>query len=437
MANGVGLWIGASESTAVIIRDAAHSRTTAIDSDTTADVMSTEYIVRDTVLYMSENGTAIGSPGADDATAVSDFIGHLGDPDGVELGDGMAYQAADLYATAVFCLLDIASADLHGATNVVAAYPPQWPDRVLSSVRESLAYLGLRHVTLRPAQPVPALTDGEPSDDASTTATPAELAYAAAAVAVSIPDDPPTDEIPVVPVPITEEAYSALMPAVSKEVVLPSASTAMVHAASVAPSRRNGRTPLLVAAGFAAAFALATASIAFALRTDTSSEVPPIAAAPAGTIQPAPRPADIAPMALPALSPIEEPVVAEEWTPDPIPAPVADVSAPPAMPLPLIETSTTTVAPVITPTTTAPAITTPPTTPPEMTEHDWWYPGGPSDSTTERRFPGYGGFDDSWDYNWFDDPSVERSAGAESGTEYPNPLEGNGSSSGPAGLGNP
>jgi hypothetical protein len=359
MANGVGLWIGAAQSTAVVIRDGATSetaqRTGPIATTGTGPIAGIENIVRDTVLYMSADGTALGHPVADDAVAVSDFVDRIGDPAGVTLGDGAAYRAEDLYATALYCLLDLATADLTGDTEIVAAHPSTWPAEFRTAVRDSLDYLGLRHVRLEQA----AAADGT-----GAVAEPARVAAGVAlASAVAGADEPPTEEFPVIGgAMVDEQAYSALIPVVSAAdtVLLPAAAPVRIAPTTAAPPLRVSRTPLLVAAGFAAALALAGATIAFALRADTSSEIPEIiAAGPAPTTtEPPPAPAPVLPAAVEPISfptvttTVEAPTSTPVWTPPP--GPIVEVAAPLPPPVETPPPTTTTTPPTTTPETTTP-----------------------------------------------------------------------------------
>ncbi|MCX5042028.1 hypothetical protein OG921_02310 [Aldersonia sp. NBC_00410] len=376
MANGVGLWIGAAQSTAVIVRDG--------DASVTADGTGplTETIVRDTVLHMSAEGTTLGGPATDDAATVTvtDFVDLVGDPEGVPLDDGAAYRAEDLYATALFCLLDVASADLTGDTEVIAAYPPEWPADVRTAVRDSLDYLGLRHVRLQYA-PVSNGTARTPAEPARAAAVAAVAAVAAAA------DEPPTEELPVLRAAmVDEQAYSAVLPVVAaaNTVLLPPIA-APLRVAPTAPTAhvRTTRTPLLVAAGFAVAMVLTGATIAFALRTDTSSEIPAITAigpAPTTTppaLAPAPvLPAAAEPISFPTVTSVEAPPPTAVWTPPP--APVIEVAAS----VPPVESPSPTPTPTLPPATTTTPTTT--TTPPTTTEDEEPAPPEPTESTAEQ-----------------------------------------------------
>ncbi|MFZ2173778.1 MAG: hypothetical protein WAW17_07025 [Rhodococcus sp. (in: high G+C Gram-positive bacteria)] len=145
MSMGVGLRIGSVVSTAVV----------ASNDPGSADPI---VIVRDTVLHMCPDGTAIlgGSPPrtVGDTHTLSGFLARVGDPAGVAVGDGSRYRAEDLVAGAMRCLLrECEPLPDHGgrtggAPDIIASYPTKWDSAAVSALRDALDYADLSYLSL-------------------------------------------------------------------------------------------------------------------------------------------------------------------------------------------------------------------------------------------------------------------------------------------------
>ena len=233
MATGVGLRIADDECIAAIVADTdvpiatatdvpiatATDAAGAADSD---DTSAPHYIVRDSVLHMSDDGDAAlgGERPSDHSHSITGFFGAVGDPAGISVDDGPAYRAEDLVATALFCLINLAAEHLTGPAEFYATYPADWPEQQVSALRDALDYLGLRSVGLVSEGDLPASADGRDyTRHAARTALTAVLATPAG----TTPPDPSnaensldvTDVLPTLPAnEPTVQAYSEAMPTV-------------------------------------------------------------------------------------------------------------------------------------------------------------------------------------------------------------------------------
>ncbi|MFI6433790.1 Hsp70 family protein [Rhodococcus oryzae] len=149
MAAGLGLGVGGTNAVAVL-----HT----IESPRTGAEPAT--IARRATLQLTAAGEAIlGSP-LDAPDVISGFAAHAGDPAGLVIGDGSAYLAEDLVATAMHSLVHEAAEAFPGLSEqpeIVATHPARWSDATAQSMRDALAHVGLAGVTLVP-EPVAAVT---------------------------------------------------------------------------------------------------------------------------------------------------------------------------------------------------------------------------------------------------------------------------------------
>ncbi|WP_280264986.1 hypothetical protein [Nocardia wallacei] len=390
MATGVGLRIAEDECIAAIVGAAGEP-----DDDTPEP----HYIVRESVLHMSDDGDAAlgGDPPEGHSHSITGFVAAVGDPAGISVDDGEAYRAEDLVATALFCLINLAADHLNGPAEFYATHPADWPAQQVSALRDALDYLGLRSVVLVSEGELPG-PRGESGNapGASSPETPgrayarhaahAALAAVLATPAGTTPPDPThtenslivTDVLPALPTdePVAQ-AYSAAMPAYSADAPTaysagvptaysaaapadgPAASPAEPEAAATAEpppaaARRNRRTLLLVAA--AAVVGLVLGGVGMLLMRDApttpTTPLPNARSEPATTTAaPPPPPVFVAP---PPTTVIEETAEPETFEPAPPPPPPTTEPAPPPPP------PTTTTSPTRTP---RPTPTTPRRTP--------------------------------------------------------------------------
>ncbi|NLU84918.1 hypothetical protein [Rhodococcus sp. HNM0569] len=144
MTIGVGLRIGGIVSTAVVASNDPGSPDPVV-------------IVRDTVLHMSPDGTALfggaAPTGNPDVASVSGYLARVGEPEGVPVGDTM-YRAEDLVAGSIRCLLrdceplpDRGGAG-GGRPDVMVAYPTKWDTHSVAALRDALDYSGMSSVSL-------------------------------------------------------------------------------------------------------------------------------------------------------------------------------------------------------------------------------------------------------------------------------------------------
>ncbi|KAA0018936.1 hypothetical protein [Antrihabitans cavernicola] len=359
MATGLGLRVGDAESVAAIV--------------TSGRLSEPEYVVRPTVLHMSDDGdTVLGDAPADGTyKTVSDFVGHVGDPEGISVDQGDAYRAEDLVATAMFCLINEVGDRLGEPNRIVATYPAEWTGPTVDSVRDSLDYLGLNQVKL--------VRQDDAGSDKDLALGAALVAHDAASGTVPVsgaagdPQDM-TEEFPVTAGPMVgAQAYST---ATEIPIALPPLdvppSSQIVEAEAVPEKRR--KTPLIIAAGAAAVLALGGGAVAIALQSNDTTEVPTIRDAPTSAVVPPTTTRTSAPVVFaPPTQTQEQESVAPQTTQAPAPPPPPPVTTPP--PPPPVTT------PQPPPPTTEPPVTVAPTTVPseEPTETD--------SPTTTRHFP--------------------------------------------------
>ncbi|WP_072690027.1 hypothetical protein [Rhodococcus marinonascens] len=145
MSIGVGLRVGAVVSNAVVASNDPGSPDPIV-------------IVRDTVLHMCPDGTAILGGSAPrtigETHSVSAFLPSVGEPAGVEVGDGSRFRAEDLVAGAMRCLLrECEPIPDHGgrtggAPDIIAAYPTRWDSTAVSALRDALDYADMSYLSL-------------------------------------------------------------------------------------------------------------------------------------------------------------------------------------------------------------------------------------------------------------------------------------------------
>ncbi|RRQ29286.1 hypothetical protein DK926_04080 [Rhodococcus sp. Eu-32] len=264
-----------------------------------------------TVLFVHADGSA-SLGGTDDADA-TEFTGFVSDTD-----DRGEFSASDLTAMTMLCLLsDVAGPTNNGVDALAAAatYPATWTAEHIGSVRESMNHHGLGHVALvSEAEALRAWSESTLSTWAGSDSGIA-AARGAAAMASAYPVDAVTERIPV-----------------------------------AGGRRTSSRTPLFLAAGFAAVLTLAAGVTALALRGSDSTLVPTIdsadVAAPTTTVS-SPAPQIPFPTVVPIIEP-EGPVVV---------APTVEVTTPPETTPPVVEEPVSTHP--ATEETTTPDVTTP------------------------------------------------------------------------------
>jgi hypothetical protein len=374
MATGLGLRIGTYESVAAVV--------------TTGQESEPEYIVRNTVLHMTDGGDSyLGEAPEDVEThAISGFLANVGNPEGIVVDEGAGYRAEDLVATALFCLINLASPHLTPPTEIYATYPEHWSSEAIDALRDALDYLGLRSLNIISEAEVAVHAGEEPAHGAAL------VALAAAGDVAELADA--TEEFSAVAAPIRgpmvfAPAYSALTEPVG--VPLPSASSVSseaaespeepseeaeeaVVAAAPIPLAWYRRTPVLAAASVAAFLALGIGAAAALLQSPEKTEVPAIqnaeVPAPSTPVLTTEMPVNLPTTTARAEEPVQPVVVAPvqpvvETTPPPPPPP-----PPPTTPEPTTTTTvvtTTTVPPTATATPTTVPTTVPPTTVPPAT----------------------------------------------------------------------
>ncbi|MBF6214944.1 hypothetical protein IU433_14405 [Nocardia puris] len=354
MATGVGLRIADEDSTAAIVTDGGELH----------------YVVRESVLHMSDDGDTVlgGEPPADHSHSITGFVAAVGDPAGITVDDGEAYRAEDLVATALFCLINLTAEHLSGAAEFYATHPGGWPAEQVQALREALDYLGLKSVVLVSEADLPAVDTAEPGKSFSYDAARAALAAVLATPAGATPPDPTaaenstivTDVIPAVPVPETQQAYSAAMPiatALPTEAITDVPETP-APAPQPTPKEDRKRVTVLIAAAALVGLTLGGVGVALLFRGEDSPAVPPVRDAQSGvsttsTVAPPPPP-PAQPVAPPPAPITTEPPIVTTTTTEPEPAP------PPPPPTTTEEPTTTTVPPTTTPEeTTSPTRTRP------------------------------------------------------------------------------
>ncbi|MFC9896981.1 hypothetical protein ACFVMC_25125 [Nocardia sp. NPDC127579] len=375
MATGVGLRIAEDESTAAILTD---------DGEL-------QYVVRESVLHMADDGdTVLGGPApAANAHSIGGFLAAVGNPAGISIDDGEAYRAEDLVATALFCLINLTAEHLSGPAEFYATHPAHWLAQDVQALREALDYLGLRSVVLVSEADIPAVDTAEPNKSFAYDAARAALAAVLATPAGATPPDPGsaenstvvTDIIPQVPASAASaQAYSAALPAASSLALPPPVPAAAptptqalaAPAAEAAPApaeSRDRRIPLLIAGAALIGLLLGGIGMAVLFRGEETPAVPGVRDAKSEQSTVATTPPPIAPV-VPTTT---EPPVTITTTEEPEPT-----TAAPPPPTTTVEPTTeapsvTTAPPTSTTTTTTrrPRITVPTWRPPDL---DWTRP---------------------------------------------------------------
>ncbi|MFG1790344.1 hypothetical protein [Nocardia sp. NPDC049149] len=360
MATGVGLRIAEAESTAAIVTDGGDEPL---------------FIVRESVLYMSDDGDATlgGPPPDENAHAITGFVPAVGDPAGISIDDGEAYRAEDLVATALFCLINLAAEHLNGPAEFYATHPGDWPREYVQALRDALDYLGLRSVLLVSEADLPSaeLFTAPPSTFAYDAAR-AALASVLSTPAGTTPPDPTHAEnsmvdtivIPAVPASdVTPQAYSAAMP--MAEPLMPTEVVEMeAPAPKAAPAKNRKQFPLLIGAAALIGLVLGGFVVAVLFRDKSETPVPPMRDAKSDQVSVSPTPTP--PLNLPAVpvppTSVQAPVTITTTVPLTTPQP------PPPPPPPTTE-----------PTTTPPTTTSTTTNPPRPTTTRRGFPFGNSE----------------------------------------------------------
>ncbi|MEU2040260.1 hypothetical protein [Nocardia niwae] len=349
MATGVGLRVAADECTAVIVTDG--------DDEP-------RYIVRESVLHMSDEGDAeLGGPApSGHSHSITGFVPAVGDPAGIPVDDGEAYRAEDLVATALFCLINLTAEHLSGPAEFYATHPAHWPAEHVRSLRDALDYLGLRSVLLVSEGELPSAETGADGRSLAHDAARGALAAVLATPAGATPPDPTTAEnstvdtivIPAVPAAdALPQAYSAAIPIAEPTLVAESEPEAEKPAQAPAPAKETKRTPVLVAGAAAVGLMLGGIVVALLFRDGGETPVPPLpdAKSEPTSVSPAPPPPPVVTSATPSTTEPEPPVViTETTTPEPTTTPPTTTTEPP----------TTTPTTTTRPTTTRPTTTTNP-----------------------------------------------------------------------------
>ncbi|MFZ2178451.1 MAG: hypothetical protein WAW17_31375 [Rhodococcus sp. (in: high G+C Gram-positive bacteria)] len=334
MTTGVGLTVGDSISTAVVVTTGADVRT----------------IEHPSVLFAAPDGTVqLGDPGPEPAGSVRNFLARVGEPAGIEYA-GTLTRAEDLVATAMFCLFREAAEGLSGAVKVTATHPSDWSPEYVTKLRESLDYMGLNEAALVPES---AALAAVPDSAVPTSATHGAALLAAGLTLTHDDTQADTESIPVV-VPPVHTAYSAIAepaatPPASPSPVAPADGTNGTDGTDgTGGTGSTNRRPLYIA-GAAAAILVAGGLLAFVLTDSAGTAVPVVQDARTGTTTaPTTRLSPTTTVRSTTAAPATTTVIA----PPPRPA------APPPRPV-----QTTTVAPSTPPaTTTTVTITIPPTT---------------------------------------------------------------------------
>ncbi|MET7773043.1 hypothetical protein [Nocardia sp. NPDC005366] len=343
MATGVGLRIAEDECTAAIVTDAGELK----------------YVVRTSILHMADDGdTVLGGDAPPGSHSITGFVAAVGNPAGLSVDDGEAYRAEDLFATALFCLINQTTEFLSGPAEFYATHPGAWSPAIVQSSREALDYLGLRSVVLVSEADLPAIDTAEPGKSFAYDAARAALAAVLATPAGATPPDPgnsenstvKTDVIPAVATAGAQlQAYSQAIPAAAPPATEVLTGTALTDttppAAPPAPATPNQRrTPLLIAVAVLFGLALGGLGVAVLLRGEATTEPPPVRdqSDQSTTAPPPPAPQSVAqlPPAEPSI------VITSSLEPEP-------QSTPPPP-----EPTTTTPEPTTTPSSTTPSRTT-------------------------------------------------------------------------------
>ncbi|GAA5102290.1 hypothetical protein [Nocardia iowensis] len=328
MATGVGLRIAEDECTAAVVTDGGEEPL---------------FIVRESLLYMSDDGDAtLGGPPPDaNAHAITGFVPAVGDPAGISVDDGEAYRAEDLVATALFCLINLTADHLNGPAEFYATHPGDWPREYVQALREALDYLGLRSVLLVSEADLPSNGVDEPGSTFAYDAARAALAAVLSTPAGTTPPDPTHAEnstVDTVIIPAVSasdpqpQAYSAAIPMAEPAPPPQDGDEVEKPAPKAPPAKNRNQLPLLIGAAALIGLVLGGFAVAVLFRDDGETPVPPMRDAKSEQVSVSPTP----------------------------PAPPINFPTVPVTP-------TTTEAPVII-TRTTPPETTPPPPPPPTTE---------------------------------------------------------------------
>ncbi|MFD4369746.1 hypothetical protein [Rhodococcus sp. NPDC058521] len=376
MTTGVGLYVGETQSVAVVTTPGAALRT----------------VERATVLTpTADGGVELGTRGKD---SVEGFVEMVGATEGIKYA-GADTRAEDLIATAMFCLFRDIATNLHGDVDVVAAHPSGWSEEATQSLRESLDYMGLLYAKLISAEDaVAASTESYATDDeAGSAVSDSRPGWAAAhggalmasGMKLSRNAQPfDTDSFPVVPreQPI---AYSqAIVVPASEHFVAADIGPTLPPAAVAKVEPAASRKPLLLAGAAAGVLTVIGIAAALTIGYTGSTDAPPIRDATQAEAT-SPTTTRNAPMTFPTVKPQE----ATYETPvrtvaDPLPVVVeAPVTEAPPVEIPTAEPPASDPAEPPSPTTEEPTETSPTetTTPPETTTPtDTTDPEDPDDS---------------------------------------------------------
>ncbi|QIS07894.1 hypothetical protein F5X71_34250 [Nocardia brasiliensis] len=315
-------------------------------------------IVRDPVLYMSDDGdAALGeAPPDGNAHAITGFVRAVGDPAGLAVDDGEAYRAEDLVATALFCLINLTAEHLNGAAEFYATHPGDWPREYIQALRDALDYLGLRSVLLVSEADLPGAGAVEPGGTYAYDAARAALAAVLSTPAGATPPDPTHAEnstvdtviIPAVPASEAQpQAYSAAIPLAEP---LPTADAGEPQPApepeQPAPKKDRKQLPLLIGAAALIGLVLGGFAVAVLFREETETPVPPLRDSKSEQVTVTPTPP-----APPVVSPTvpSTPPTTTEAPVTTTPPPETTEPPPPPPPPPTTEPPTTTPTPTTRP----------------------------------------------------------------------------------------
>ncbi|NLE81843.1 MAG: hypothetical protein GX610_20135 [Rhodococcus sp.] len=296
MNTGVGLYVGETQSVAVVTTPGSAIRT----------------IERATVLSPQEDGSV--ELGTRSENSVEGFVTRVGETGGI-VYRGADTSAEDLIATAMFCLFRDLAPELHGDVDVVAAHPSGWSQETVDALRESLDYMGLKHARLVSADVAVALstdsfttsqshTDEEVDSPVSESRPGWAAAHGGALIASGAALSPldsglETESIPVVPHdPPTAYSQAIISPAAEYSPVAdggaPLAGAAAAAAAaetvpaatppaaaatstkSASEPADDNRRPILFAGAAAAVLVLAGVAIALTVGNTGTTDAPEI-----------------------------------------------------------------------------------------------------------------------------------------------------------------
>ncbi|MGB7364407.1 MAG: Hsp70 family protein, partial [Rhodococcus sp. (in: high G+C Gram-positive bacteria)] len=139
MAAGLGIDVGGSSSTAVLIDGPGR-----LEDATT--------IVRATALSVADDReSALAAPGTVDGALLTGYAGRVSDPVALVTDDGRSYTGDELYATTLECLVrEARAAGAAEDTAIVVTYPTMWADYTVDRLRNAAARHGLTDLTFVP-----------------------------------------------------------------------------------------------------------------------------------------------------------------------------------------------------------------------------------------------------------------------------------------------